>query len=149
MTGRGGGWVVGQFAVIALIVAGVLLPPRVHLLPVRIVGIALCLGGVVLFVSAYRAMGRWFTIYPRPLVDSEIITSGPFALVRHPIYGSGLLFFSGASLNAGLPGLVGTAVLALLWWRKAALEERLLLERSHEYTDYLASVRRRFVPWVV
>jgi len=44
-------------------------------------------------------------------------------LARHPIYGGGLTLFAGISLAVGLSGLAGTAVLAVLWWHKARLED--------------------------
>ena len=79
----------------------------------------------------------------------ELVESGPFRLVRHPTYGGALLIFSGISLAHGLLGLVGTAALALVWWRKSELEERVLAARFAGYADYRARVRRRFFPWIV
>ena len=57
--------------------------------------------------------------------------------------------FSGISLAHGLLGLAGTAALALVWWRKSELEERVLAARFAGYAGYRARVRRRFFPWVL
>jgi protein-S-isoprenylcysteine O-methyltransferase Ste14 len=141
--------VVAQSVVIAAIVGLVRAssPPRSEVL--RSGGLVVAAAGVVLFAWAYRTMGRSFTPFPRPRSSGELIVSGPFRLVRHPVYGGLLLLSTGASLSFGIAGLVGTAVLAALWWRKSAFEERLLAERYPAYASYRARVRRRFLPFVV
>jgi protein-S-isoprenylcysteine O-methyltransferase Ste14 len=146
---RGGGWVVLQFALMAGIAVGWLLPGRPGSPVVRAVGLALGLLGLVLLGWAYRTLGRSFTPFPVPRADGELVESGPFRLVRHPTYGGGLLLFCGLSLALGLLGLVGTAALAIVWWRKSALEERLLAQRFAGYGGYRQRVGRRFLPWVV
>ena len=77
-----------------------------------------------------------------------MVTSGPCRLVRHPLYGGGLLFFAGVSLPLGVAGLVGVIALGLLWWRKTRLEERLLTERFPADAAYRERVRGRFLPFV-
>ena len=147
--GRGGGWVVAQFAVMAATALLWLVPPHTDSLPVRVIGFALAGAGVLLFVSAYRALGRSFTAFPQPLSTGELVESGPFRLVRHPTYGGGLLLFAGVSLALGLAGLIGTAALAVLWWRKSLVEERNLAARFPGYPEYRARVPRRFLPWLM
>jgi protein-S-isoprenylcysteine O-methyltransferase Ste14 len=125
--GRGVGWVVAQFALIAVVAVGWLAGPRIAALEVP--GTILALAGVAVALWASRTMGRSLTPFPRPRDDGELITSGPFRFVRHPVYAGGILFFAGVSLAVGLWGLVGTAALAPLWWFKARYEEGMLLER--------------------
>jgi protein-S-isoprenylcysteine O-methyltransferase Ste14 len=146
---RGGGWVVLQFALMALIAAGWLLPGRPDSALLRALGIALAALGLLLVAWAYRTLGRSFTPFPVPRADAQLVDSGPFRLVRHPTYGGGLLLFAGSSLALGLLGLLGTAALAVLWWRKSELEEQVLTARFPGYADYRRRVRRRFLPWLV
>jgi protein-S-isoprenylcysteine O-methyltransferase Ste14 len=141
--------VVAQSAVIVATVALIRVSSRPHSAVLHVVGFVVAFAGLLLFAWAYRTMGRSFTPFPRPLASGELVVSGPFRLVRHPVYGGVLLLSAGASLAIGFLGLVGTAVLAALWWRKSAFEERLLVERYPEYTSYRARVRRRFLPFVV
>jgi protein-S-isoprenylcysteine O-methyltransferase Ste14 len=146
---RGGAWVVAQSAVIVAIVGLCLVRVRIHSPAVHAIGLALAALGIVLFGSAYHAMGRSFTPFPRPLPRGELVQSGPFRLVRHPIYGGLLLLLTGISLAIGIAGLAGTLVLAVLWWRKTIVEERLLSERFPGYPAYRERVRHRFLPWLL
>ena len=149
MHARGGGWVVLQFAVMAVVAACWLLPGRPGSSVVRGIGTVLAALGVVLVVWAYRALGRSFTPFPVPRPDAELADSGPFRLVRHPTYGGGLLLFTGASLALGLYGLVATAALAVVWWRKSELKEGVLTTRFPAYAAYRQRVPHRFFPWLL
>ena len=140
---------VAQFGVIAAIAVLWLVPARLDAPAVRGIALALAAAGVVLFGSAYRAMGRSFTAFPRPLTSGEFVSSGPFRFVRHPTYGGGLLLFTGVSLALGLYGLVATAALAVVWWRKSELEEGVLAARFPAYAAYRRRVPRRFLPWLL
>ena len=60
-----------------------------------------------------------------------------------------MLFFAGVSLAIGMAGLIGTAALMVLWWRKSSYEERLLEERFPDYASYRDRVRHRFIPWLL
>ncbi len=143
------GWVILQFVLMAVVAAGWLLPGRPGSRPLQILGGVLGVLGLLLTGWAYRTLGRSFTPYPVPRPEAALVESGPFRLVRHPTYGGGLLVFAGISLAHGLLGLVGTAALAVVWWRKSELEERVLSVRFPGYPAYRRRVRRRFLPWVV
>jgi protein-S-isoprenylcysteine O-methyltransferase Ste14 len=149
LRGRGAGWVVLQSALMGVAVAGCLLPGRPGSRFVHAIGIVLAVLGLALFAWAFRTLGRSFTPFPVPRPDGMLVESGPFRLVRHPIYGGLLLLLSGVSLSLGPLGLVGTAALAVVWWRKSELEERVLAERFAGYDGYRARVPRRFFPWLL
>ncbi len=61
--------------------------------------------------------------------DHDLVTTGPYALVRHPIY-TGLLFaFGGSVLARGeWRGVLALAIAWLALWRKLGLEERWMAE---------------------
>ncbi len=147
--GRGGAWVVAQFALIALVLAAVVVPPD---WPEDIQGALSVLGallaacGAVLAVWAARSLGPALTPFPRPAAAGELVETGPYRFVRHPIYAGGILFFTGWSLYAGPVALVLTALLALLWGLKAGVEERHLVAHYPSYAAYCARVPRRFRP---
>jgi len=146
--GRGGGWVLAQFALVAVAVGLAFAPPRWPT-PLAFVGLPLAAAGAALAVRALRALGRQLTPYPRPRDTATLVVTGPFALVRHPLYGGALLVLGGLSLLATVPATAAVAALGALWWRKAAVEEAHLAERFPSYAEYRRRVRRRFLPYVL
>jgi protein-S-isoprenylcysteine O-methyltransferase Ste14 len=146
--GRGWLWVIAQTILVVGVVASWSFPPRVHVTALHWVGLALALSGAALFMWAYRTLGDSFTIFPQPKAEAELATDGPFALVRHPMYLAGVLFFAGCSLGFAWWGLAATGVLALFWVFKARREERHLSERFPSYGEYRERVRRQFIPFV-
>ena len=141
---RGAGWVWGQFALIAVILALGALPPRWPEL-VRVFGVLFLLAGVAGFVWAARALGGSFTAYPRPLDEGVLVETGPYRLVRHPVYGAGLVFLFGYGLLTSVVSTMALPAIAILWWLKSSVEERHLEARFPAYADYRRRVRRRML----
>jgi protein-S-isoprenylcysteine O-methyltransferase Ste14 len=81
--------------------------------------------------------------------DQRVISSGPYAIVRHPMYASALLYLLGTPLALGSYwGFVPFAVmLPFLIWRLFD-EERLLSASLPGYTDYQQKVRHRLLPGI-
>ena len=78
-----------------------------------------------------------------------VISSGPYALVRHPMYSAALVMLSGIPLALGSWwGLltVLTNVAAISW--RLLDEERFLANNLAGYGDYLGRVRYRLLPFV-
>ena len=79
----------------------------------------------------------------------RVVSDGPYAVVRHPMYGGALLLIAGIPLLLGSWwGLVMALVIVLLLAVRAVLEERTLMAELPGYTDYAARVRYRFVPFI-
>jgi protein-S-isoprenylcysteine O-methyltransferase Ste14 len=77
----------------------------------------------------------------------RVISSGPYAFVRHPMYSSTVLFFVGAPLLLGSWwGVVMSPLFAVLFGVRIAIEERALLAGLPGYADYTTQVRYRLVP---
>jgi protein-S-isoprenylcysteine O-methyltransferase Ste14 len=81
--------------------------------------------------------------------DQKVISTGPYAIVRHPMYASALLYLIGTPLALG--SLWGFAPLGVmipfLIWRMFD-EERFLAKDLPGYTDYQTRVRHRLIPFV-
>jgi protein-S-isoprenylcysteine O-methyltransferase Ste14 len=146
---RGGGWVVLQFAlIVAILVVGVLGPswPAGWLLVA--VGIFVALAGATVAVSAGRAHAGSLTLFPRPNPGAALVESGPYRVVRHPIYSGGTLFFVGISFALSPAALVPTGVLAIVWGLKAQVEEGFLQTSDPGYAAYCERTRARLIPFV-
>ncbi len=77
----------------------------------------------------------------------RVISSGPYAFVRHPMYSAAVLFMIGMALLLG--SWWGTAispVFAILFGLRTRIEERTLTNGLPGYADYAARVRYRLVP---
>jgi len=81
--------------------------------------------------------------------DHRVISTGPYAIVRHPMYASGSLFLLGTPLALGSYwGLAPfAATMPFLIWRLID-EEHFLAQRLRGYTDYQKQVPYRLIPRV-
>jgi protein-S-isoprenylcysteine O-methyltransferase Ste14 len=125
----------------------------------RFHGAVVRLGGVVLgdalFVLGFGFIGRvyrenTFTSATIEITEGQrVIATGPYAVVRHPMYASALLYLLGTPLALGSYwGLLGLVVMMpFLLWRLID-EERLLARELPGYADYQARVQYRLVPYL-
>jgi protein-S-isoprenylcysteine O-methyltransferase Ste14 len=79
----------------------------------------------------------------------RVVSDGPYAVVRHPMYGGALLLIAGIPLLLGSWwGLAMALIIVLLLAIRAVMEERTLMAELPGYTDYATRVRYRFVPFI-
>jgi protein-S-isoprenylcysteine O-methyltransferase Ste14 len=117
---------------------------------VRVAGIVLAAAGIAGTAGAQLAMGRAWRIGVDPTERTNLVTGGPFALVRNPIYAAMIPFFAGIALIVGnVVGLaaVACAVTSLELQTRVVEEPHLLRTHGEEYASYAARVGR-FVPGV-
>ena len=81
--------------------------------------------------------------------DQKVISSGPYALVRHPMYAGGLLYFLGmpAALGSWWGLLAALLTTPPLIWRIFE-EEKFLGEKLPGYPDYRDKVKYRLAPFI-
>jgi protein-S-isoprenylcysteine O-methyltransferase Ste14 len=104
--------------------------------------------GFYLIFLVYRE--NTFTSATIEVAESQkVISTGPYARVRHPMYASAILYLLGTPLALGSYwGLVPVvAMMPFLVWRLLA-EERFLARNLAGYTDYQKRVHHRLVPFV-
>jgi protein-S-isoprenylcysteine O-methyltransferase Ste14 len=79
----------------------------------------------------------------------RVVSDGPYAIVRHPMYGGTLLLIVGIPLLLGSWwGLALAPVIVLLLAVRAVMEERMLMTELPGYMDYAVRVRYRLVPFI-
>jgi protein-S-isoprenylcysteine O-methyltransferase Ste14 len=90
-----------------------------------------------------------FSVLPEPKAAARLVTTGPYAHVRHPMYLAVLLAALGFALAWNtLVHWTAFAILALVLHAKALREERLLAARFPEYEGYAARTRR-LIPFLL
>lgn len=145
-TSRGGAWVATQFVLmLALLGAGPMWRGQWDARS-AFAGAVLVLIGAWLGIAGVRVLGVNRTPFPAPKSGSELVTTGIYARVRHPLYASVIaLGFGWALLWRSAPALALAAVQVVFFGLKAQLEERLLRAQFPGYADYAARVPR-FLP---
>ncbi len=124
-------------------------PVLPHAIPVAAAGLLLTIAGVLLAFWARAVLGTNWSGSVTLKKDHELVESGPYAYVRHPIYSGVLLMFLGTAIVIGtLGGLLGFPLLFLSFWIKLRQEESLMTEHFGElYSAYMARVKA-LIPFV-
>ncbi|HLJ61400.1 MAG TPA: isoprenylcysteine carboxylmethyltransferase family protein [bacterium] len=113
--------------------------------------------GLVLFVAGWWiiALGLRENAFAAPVVKLQaerhqtVIDTGVYAVVRHPMYAGGILFFVGMPLWLGsyAAALLASVPIATVVAR-ATIEERFLRRELAGYDAYMARTRYRLIPFV-
>jgi len=117
---------------------------------------AVALGAIVfgsalwVFRVSHKALGRNWSISLEIREQHSLVSSGPYALVRHPMYTSFLLMGIGQALllsnwMVGLAGLIGFAILFFL--RVDKEEHMMLANFGPQYRAYMERTKR-IIPYL-
>ena len=117
-----------------------------------VLGTCLAAAHATLLVWAHRALGPNFSSSLRMREGHELITTGPYRWVRHPLYGAALLLYAGLGvLSANWPvGLGGITFILFILLVRTPREEQMLLEAfGAEYSAYRERTGRVLprIPW--
>jgi protein-S-isoprenylcysteine O-methyltransferase Ste14 len=129
-----------------------------HMLAVRFVpatagweeiGAAVTVAGVAVALWARFYLGGNWSARITVKEDHELVRSGPYSVVRHPIYSGFLLAILGTAIYGGeLKGLVALILVSVTWKIKSLHEEAFMLsEFGEQYTQYKREVKG-LVPFV-
>lgn len=151
---RGEWYVVAQIAILGLILVG---PRSVGGLPIwtapyttlaTVMGAGLMAAGATLSIWGTLTLGASLSVLPYPKEGSGLVESGPYRLVRNPIY-SGLILgsFGLALVLRSWLGLAYALGLLILFDLKTRREELWLCERYPAYADYRKRVKK-LLPWI-
>jgi protein-S-isoprenylcysteine O-methyltransferase Ste14 len=113
-----------------------------------VTGDGLVVTGFYFIYLVYRA--NTFTSATIEIAEEQkVISTGPYAIVRHPMYASGSMYLLGTPLALGSYWglLVLGALMPFLIWRLLD-EEGFLAKNLPAYTEYQKRVRYRLVPFV-
>jgi protein-S-isoprenylcysteine O-methyltransferase Ste14 len=146
---RGEWYVVVQLLLFALVAFGPRAPhswPAWSALPpslTRIVGLCWMVSGALLVASGIFRLGKHLSPLPHPKSDAPLRQTGPYRLVRHPIYSGGIFLAFGLALwRRDWLALLYAVLLLVFLDVKARREERWLLRTYPGYAAYRARVAR-------
>ena len=126
-------------------VLGRLLAPAVF-----VIGVAALVAGSLLRRHCWQLLGASFTGDVRAHPGQPIVTTGAYALVRHPSYSAGILMNIGIGLALG--SWASTVLLALtsfaVYGYRISIEERTLLAVVGEPYRRFMRTRRRLMPFI-
>jgi len=105
-------------------------------------GVLISTGAVLSLLAALR-LGSNLTVLPRPKDDGDLTVSGPYRLVRHPIYSGVILAAFGWALWVNGWLTMGYALLLFFFFDiKSRREELWLMEKFPGYREYRQRVRK-------
>ena len=140
---------VSLVCVIVLVRVGRVHSVAMHDVAVATAGVVLVVCGLGVAVWARVHLGRNWGMPMTQKAEPEIVTSGPYRLVRHPIYSGLLLALVGTALVYSVAGLIIVAVAGAYFGYATTVEERnLSASMPQTYPDYQARTKR-LIPFVL
>jgi protein-S-isoprenylcysteine O-methyltransferase Ste14 len=113
-----------------------------------VLGSILCAGGIAYAIWARLALGRNWGLPMSQKEHPELITAGPYARVRHPIYTGVVLGLLGSAVVAGIGTLVVALSMAAYFLASAFREERHLRTEFPEAFPAYQARTTRFIPYL-
>jgi protein-S-isoprenylcysteine O-methyltransferase len=108
----------------------------------------LSVAGIAFAIWARFHLGRNWSGVPTKKENHELVTSGPYRWVRHPIYSGVLLAAFGSALTGTIFGIGVFLVASIIFFFRIDKEEKIMLELfPNEYPAYQA-MTKRLIPFV-
>ena len=103
-----------------------------------VAGLAIEIAGILCAFWARHHLGRNWSGEVRIATGHQLVRSGPYRYIRHPIYTGFLAMYAGVMLVSGeMHALVAFAIIVLAYWRKLLLEEKFLSQNfGPAWDDY-------------
>jgi protein-S-isoprenylcysteine O-methyltransferase Ste14 len=120
-------------------------------LPLALSGCLLALAGAALVLRSRVELGPAWSLAPKADRDTGLVTTGPYRLVRHPIYLGLVLLATGEAIAFGSPPalfMVPIAIIPTLAWR-AHVEERLLGHTFGRGYEVYRQRTRMIIPYLL
>jgi len=149
-----GGWrtrLTGVSAVGVFVIAGVLRGGSlaVHSVILAVIGALLFACGIALAVWARLHLARDWGMPMTQRAEPELVTSGPYRFVRHPIYSGLLMAMLGTALVDNLLGLIVVAMLVAYFYYCGIIEERNLTATFPQAYPQYKSRTKMLIPFLL
>jgi protein-S-isoprenylcysteine O-methyltransferase Ste14 len=113
------------------------------------IGLAIFASGLAVAVWARVQLGRNWGMPMSEKVDPELVTTGPYRRIRHPIYSGIILALVGTAVAVSWYSLIIVAVAGAYFVYSAVMEERYMTKRfPRTYPDYQRSTKM-LIPFIL
>jgi protein-S-isoprenylcysteine O-methyltransferase Ste14 len=151
--GRWAGWAGSRILLIAVLILALQLRWKHWLISAspafRVFGILLCAAGIAFAIWARRKLGANWSPVPSIKQEHELVTAGPYRLVRHPIYTGMWFALLGSGFAVSVAWLAGLAVASVIFARRIPIEERLMMRQfPTAYPEYVRRTKA-IIPFVL
>ena len=113
------------------------------------IGFVLFLAGLLVAIWARVYLGRNWGMPMSLKQDPELVTSGPYRFIRHPIYSGILLAVLGTALVSGLYWLIILIAVGLYFIYSASQEEKIMLRQFPETYPVYMRKTKMLIPFVL
>ena len=151
---RGTGWVMAQGVIFALFLVAVVFGETVEDVPglifAQVIGLVVGVSGAVVSGWSLLQHGWKVSPFPRPVEGARLVDSGPYRIVRHPMYTGIVIFTLGVGLAYANPvALLSSVTFLVFFMAKTGREEEMLMEKVDGYRSYRTDVPWRIIPFVM
>lgn len=120
-----------------------------HSSTVLYLGFALSMAGIIFSVWGRIVLGSNWSADAVLKSGQTLVSRGPYALVRNPIYTGITLGMIGSAVALGnVGGLLAVALILVFSFLRITYEEKMMKEKFGEEWDSYAGKVKRFIPWV-
>ena len=116
---------------------------------IRITGALLLATGIILLLSSYHRLGKSHSPGIKPIEEGKLVVTGPYAVIRHPVYASFILIGFGLEmLFSYFTGLIIAVLLFIYYDLRTREEEKWLKQTYPGFNEYKRKVPGRLIPWL-
>jgi protein-S-isoprenylcysteine O-methyltransferase Ste14 len=113
------------------------------------IGAVVFIGGIALAIWSRIQLGRNWGMPMTQKAEPELVTSGPYRFVRHPIYSGLLAGLLGTALVTNLIGLIVVAILGAYFYYCASVEEQNLTATFPTIYPAYRTSTKMLIPFVL
>lgn len=145
---RGELWFAFQLVLFAIIFLAPAIAPFDFPIELRLLGVPILIVGGIFGTFGLLSLGSNLSPFPKPIEGGQLVTTGAYRFVRHPIYAGLIIGTLGwGMIAATLLGIVLAIALFIFFDIKSRREEQWLTQAYPDYPQYQQRVRK-LIPWI-
>ena len=113
------------------------------------IGLVIVLLGLALAIWARVYLGRNWGMPMTEKADPELVTTGPYSAIRHPIYSGLILALAGTAVAVSLYWLIAVVLLGAYFVYSAAMEERYMAGLFPDTYPRYRQATKMLIPYIV